>query len=327
MARNLARPCVAFGSRLHSTWQRLPWTHRGLGVLGSAAPLFLPQSQAIRQDSARSLPDTYWQKDEQHRVPLRRVLVTGGAGFLGSHLCQRLLADGHEVLCLDNFFISERRNIACLQLNKDFEFVRHDVTREFVCECDWIFNLACPPSPAHYQYNPIKTLKVSVLGTLNMLGLAKRTKARLLQASTSEVYGDPELSPQPETYWGNVSCTGCRSCYDEGKRAAETLCFDYMRTNQVEVRVARIFNTYGPGMHPYDGRVVSNFILQALRDEDITVYGTGHQTRSFCYVDDLIEGLVRLMEQDVHSGPINIGNPQQCTIPRARDAHHRTLWE
>jgi len=244
----------------------------------------------------------------------RRVLVTGGAGFLGSHLCRRLLKEGHEVMCLDNYFTSQRSSIADLQGHPRFELIRHDVTEPFFCECDFIYNLACPASPVHYQFNPIKTMKVSFLGTMNMLGLAKRVKARILQASTSEVYGDPEISPQTEEYWGHVNCTGVRSCYDEGKRAAETLCFDYLRSNDVDVRVIRIFNTYGPGMHPYDGRVVTNFIMQALQGEDITIYGDGSQTRSFCYVDDLIEGMVRMMGQEATNGPVNLGNPHEFTM-------------
>lgn len=244
----------------------------------------------------------------------KRILVTGGAGFLGSNLCRRLLADGHEVMCMDNYFTSQRDNIRDLIGNPRFELIRHDVTEAFYCEVDQIYNLACPASPPHYQFNPIKTLKVSVLGTMNMLGLAKRTKARILQASTSEVYGDPEISPQVEEYWGHVNCIGVRSCYDEGKRAAETLCFDYLRTNNVDIRVIRIFNTYGPGMHPYDGRVVTNFIMQALNNEDITIYGDGSQTRSFCYVDDQVEALIRLMNQEETNGPVNCGNPNEFTM-------------
>mmetsp|Transcript_71834 Transcript_71834/g.124574 ORF Transcript_71834/g.124574 Transcript_71834/m.124574 type:complete len:406 (-) Transcript_71834:81-1298(-) len=244
----------------------------------------------------------------------KRILVTGGAGFLGSHLCRRLLAEGHEVMCLDNYFTSERSNISDLLGHPRFELIRHDVTTPFYCECDWIFNMACPASPVHYQFNPIKTMKVSVLGTMNMLGLAKRVKARVLQASTSEIYGDPEISPQTEDYWGHVNCTGVRSCYDEGKRVAETLCFDYLRQNSLDVRVIRIFNTYGPGMHPYDGRVVSNFIIQALNNQDITIYGDGSQTRSFCFVDDLVDGIIRFMKQDGFHGPMNLGNPNEFTV-------------
>jgi len=232
---------------------------------------------------------------------------------LGSHLCARLLEQGHEVICLDNYFTSQRSNVRHLLSNPNFELVRHDVTEPFRAEVDQIYNLACPASPVHYQYNGIKTVKVSFLGALNMLGLAKRLKARLLQASTSEVYGDPEVSPQPESYWGHVNPYGVRACYDEGKRVAETLCFEYQRQNKVEVRVARIFNTYGPQMHPYDGRVVSNFIVQALNNENITVYGDGSQTRSFCYVDDNVEGLIRLMNSD-EDRPVNIGNPNEFTI-------------
>lgn len=243
-----------------------------------------------------------------------RVLVTGGAGFLGSHLCRRLVSEGHDVICMDNFFSSTRHQIADLVGKPNFEFVRHDVTEPFRCEVDQIFNLACPASPVHYQFNPIKTLKTSFMGAQNMLGLAKRVKARILQASTSEVYGDPNISPQPEEYWGNVNTIGVRSCYDEGKRVAETLFFDYHRQHDVDIRVIRIFNTYGPGMHPYDGRVVSNFIIQALNGEDITIYGDGSQTRSFCFVDDLIEGMLRLMNTDGITGPINVGNPNEFTI-------------
>jgi len=245
---------------------------------------------------------------------LHKVLVTGGAGFLGSHVCRRLVKEGHDVICLDNFFTSEKSNIADLIGKPNFELVRHDVTEPFQAEVDRIFNLACPASPVHYQYNPIKTMKVSFMGAMNMLGLAKRVKARILQSSTSEVYGDPNISPQPEEYWGHVNCIGVRSCYDEGKRAAETLFFDYHRQNNVDIRVARIFNTYGPGMHPYDGRVTSNFIMQAINDEDITIYGDGSQTRSFCFVDDLVDGLFKLMEQETTIGPINIGNPNEFTI-------------
>jgi UDP-glucuronate decarboxylase len=243
-----------------------------------------------------------------------RILVTGGAGFLGSHLCDRLLKDGHEVICLDNFFTGRKSNIAHLHGRPDFELVRHDVIDPFKFEVDQIYNLACPASPPHYQYNAIKTVKTSVMGAINCLGLAKRTKARVFQASTSEVYGDPAVHPQPESYWGNVNPIGIRSCYDEGKRVAETLFMDYHRQNQVDIRIVRIFNTYGPRMHPNDGRVVSNFIVQALKGEDITIYGDGTQTRSFCYVDDLIEGFVRLMNQNGVTGPINIGNPGEFTM-------------
>ena len=243
-----------------------------------------------------------------------RILVTGGAGFLGSHLCERLLKDGHEVVAIDNLFTGRKLNIAHLMGHPNFEFVRHDVIDPFKFEVDQIYNLACPASPPHYQYNPIKTIKTSVMGAINCLGLAKRTRARVFQASTSEVYGDPQVHPQPESYWGNVNPIGKRSCYDEGKRCAETLFFDYHRENKVDIRVIRIFNTYGPRMHEADGRVVSNFIVQALRGEDITIYGDGTQTRSFCYVDDLIEGFVRFMAQTETVGPLNLGNPGEFTM-------------
>ena len=243
-----------------------------------------------------------------------RILVTGGAGFLGSHLCDRLVADGHDVVCIDNLFTGSKANIAHLLTHPNFEFVRHDVIDPFKYEVDQIYNLACPASPPQYQYNPIKTIKTSVMGAINCLGLAKRLKARVFQASTSEVYGDPTVHPQPESYWGNVNPIGRRSCYDEGKRCAETLFFDYHRENKVDIRVVRIFNTYGPRMHPNDGRVVSNFIVQALQGENLTVYGDGRQTRSFCYVDDLIEGFVRLMKQEATVGPINLGNPGEFTM-------------
>ena len=243
-----------------------------------------------------------------------RILITGGAGFLGSHLCDRLIAQGHDVLCLDNFFTGRKKNIEHLLGHPRFELIRHDVIDPFKFEVDRIYNLACPASPPHYQYNPIKTTKTSVMGAINCLGLAKRVKARVFQASTSEVYGDPTVHPQPESYWGNVNPIGRRSCYDEGKRCAETLFFDYHRENGVDIRVVRIFNTYGPRMNPDDGRVVSNFIVQSLRGEDITVYGDGSQTRSFCYVDDLIEGFLRLMEQEKTVGPVNIGNPGEFTM-------------
>ncbi|MBI2815275.1 MAG: SDR family oxidoreductase [Opitutae bacterium] len=243
-----------------------------------------------------------------------RILITGGAGFLGSHLCDRLLASGHEVVCLDNLFTGSKDNITHLLAHPKFEFVRHDVIDPFKYEVDQIYNLACPASPPHYQYNPIKTTKTSVMGAINCLGLAKRVKARVFQASTSEVYGDPAVHPQPESYWGNVNPIGRRSCYDEGKRVAETLFFDYHRENKVDIRIVRIFNTYGPRMHPNDGRVVSNFIVQALKGEPITIYGDGTQTRSFCYVDDLIEGFVRLMNQTATVGPINLGNPGEFTM-------------
>ncbi len=243
-----------------------------------------------------------------------RILVTGGAGFLGSHLCDRLIADGHDVVALDNLFTGRKINIEHLFGNPRFEFLRHDVTDPFKLEVDQIYNLACPASPPHYQFNPIKTTKTSVMGAINCLGLAKRVKARVFQASTSEVYGDPSVHPQPESYWGNVNPIGRRSCYDEGKRCAETLFFDYHRENKVDIRVIRIFNTYGPRMHENDGRVVSNFIVQALRGEDLTIYGDGSQTRSFCYVDDLIEGFVRFMVQTQTVGPMNLGNPGEFTM-------------
>jgi UDP-glucuronate decarboxylase len=243
-----------------------------------------------------------------------RILITGGAGFLGSHLCDRLLGEGHEVICLDNFFTGRKVNVAHLRGHPHFELVRHDVIDPFKFEVDQIYNFACPASPPHYQFNPIKTTKTSVMGAINCLGLAKRVKARVFQASTSEVYGDPQVHPQPETYWGNVNPIGKRSCYDEGKRCAETLFFDYHRENRVDIRVVRIFNTYGPRMNPDDGRVVSNFIVQALRGQDLTVYGDGTQTRSFCYVDDLLEGCLRLMNQTETVGPVNIGNPGEFTM-------------
>lgn len=243
-----------------------------------------------------------------------RVLVTGGAGFIGSFLCERLLADGHEVVCLDNFFTGRKSNVAHLRDNDRFELVRHDVTEPILVEVDQIYNLACPASPVHYQYNPVKTVKTSVMGMIHMLGLAKRVRARILQASTSEVYGDPKVHPQTEDYWGHVNPIGPRACYDEGKRVAETLCFDYHRQNGVDIRVVRIFNTYGPRMLANDGRVVSNFVVQALSGEPITLYGDGLQTRSFCYVDDLVEGFVRMMDQDDTVGPVNLGNPAEFTI-------------
>jgi UDP-glucuronate decarboxylase len=249
------------------------------------------------------------------KLPVEKLLVTGGAGFLGSHLCERLLAAGHDVLCVDNFFTGGKANIAHLLKQPRFELMRHDVTFPLYVEVDEIYNLACPASPMHYQFDPVQTTKTSVHGAINMLGLAKRVKARILQASTSEVYGDPEIHPQSEHYWGRVNPVGLRSCYDEGKRCAETLFFDYWRQHSVRIKVARIFNTYGPRMLPNDGRVVSNFIVQALKGEDITVYGDGQQTRSFCYVDDLIEALILLMDTaDDFTGPINIGNPREFTI-------------
>ena len=245
----------------------------------------------------------------------KRVLVTGGAGFLGSHLCERLVEAGHDVLCVDNFFTGTRRNISHLLDNRRFELLRHDVTFPLYVEVDEIFNLACPASPVHYQFDPVQTTKTSVMGVINMLGLAKRVKAKLLQASTSEVYGDPSVHPQPEEYWGNVNPVGLRSCYDEGKRCAETLVFDYVRQHKLAAKVIRIFNTYGPRMHPNDGRVVSNFVVQALTGKDITLYGDGSQTRSFCYVDDLVEGMIRMMATGRETtGPINFGNPNEFTI-------------
>ena len=244
----------------------------------------------------------------------KRILVTGGAGFLGSHLCDRLLRDGHDVLCVDNFFTGQKSNIEHLIPHPRFELMRHDVTFPLFVEVDEIYNLACPASPIHYQHDPVQTTKTSVHGAINMLGLAKRLQAKIFQASTSEVYGDPAVHPQTEGYWGHVNPIGIRACYDEGKRCAETLFFDYHRQHQLKIRVARIFNTYGPRMHPNDGRVVSNFVMQALRNEPITIYGEGNQTRSFCYVDDLIAGCVRLMDHDTLTGPVNLGNPHEFTI-------------
>ncbi|HIF68646.1 MAG TPA: SDR family oxidoreductase [Deltaproteobacteria bacterium] len=244
----------------------------------------------------------------------KRTLVTGGAGFLGSFLCERLLTAGHEVIALDNFFTGSKQNIDHLFGNSNFELIRHDVVEPILIEVDWIFNLACPASPVHYQYNPVKTVKTSVMGAINMLGLAKRVRARILQASTSEVYGDPEVHPQTEDYWGSVNPIGPRSCYDEGKRVAETLVMDYHRQNQVDVKIIRIFNTYGPRMHPNDGRVVSNFIVAALNNDPITLFGDGSQTRSFCYVDDLIEGILRMMQSEDFIGPVNLGNPGEFTV-------------
>jgi len=260
----------------------------------------------------------------------KRILITGGAGFIGSHLCERFINDGHEVICLDNYFTGNKENVSHLMNHHRFELIRHDITEPILMEADWILNLACPASPIHYQYNPVKTIKVNVLGALNMLGLAKRVKARILQASTSEIYGDPDVHPQKEEYWGNVNPVGKRSCYDEGKRVAETLFFDYMRQNKVDTKVVRIFNTYGPRMRSDDGRVVSNFIVQALKNEPITMYGDGSQTRSFCYIDDMIEGLIRMMDYETgeytrepdytkqylsgYPGPINLGNPHEVSI-------------
>ncbi|MCS7238146.1 MAG: SDR family oxidoreductase [Thermoguttaceae bacterium] len=246
---------------------------------------------------------------------VKRILVTGGAGFLGSHLCERLVEMGHDVICLDNFFTSQKSNVAHLLDKPNFELIRHDITLPIYLEVDEIYNLACPAAPGHYQYNPIKTMKTSVLGAINVLGMAKRCRARVLQASTSEVYGDPEVHPQPETYRGAVNPIGPRACYDEGKRAAETLFMDYHRMNGVDIRIVRIFNTYGPRMHPFDGRVISNFIRQALREEPLTVYGDGTQTRSFCYRDDVVEGMIRMMEnEEGFIGPVNLGNPEEFTI-------------
>jgi UDP-glucuronate decarboxylase len=252
--------------------------------------------------------------EERFMAEIKRILITGGAGFLGSHLCERLVAAGHDVICLDNFFTSQKSNVAHLLGAPNFEVIRHDITLPIFLEVDQVYNLACPAAPGHYQFNPIKTIKTSVMGAINVLGMAKRCGARILQASTSEVYGDPEVHPQPESYRGNVNPIGPRACYDEGKRAAETLFMDYHRMNQVDVRIVRIFNTYGPRMHPYDGRVVSNFIRQALTGQDITIFGDGSQTRSFCYRDDLVEGIMRLMQSDQFVGPINIGNPGEFTI-------------
>ncbi|MEO6097983.1 MAG: UDP-glucuronic acid decarboxylase family protein [Fibrobacteria bacterium] len=245
---------------------------------------------------------------------MKRILVTGGAGFLGSHLCERLVEAGHDVVCMDNYFTGAKKNVEHLRSRGNFELIRHDVTMPIFLEVDQIYNLACPASPVHYQYNPVKTIKTSVMGAINMLGLAKRIKARVLQASTSEVYGDPVVHPQKEEYWGHVNPIGIRSCYDEGKRVAETLFFDYKRQNKVDIRVIRIFNTYGPKMHPFDGRVVSNFIVQALQGKDISIYGDGSQTRSFCYVSDLLDGMVRLMDHPTLTGPVNVGNPNEFTI-------------
>lgn len=248
-------------------------------------------------------------------LSFKRVLVTGGAGFLGSYLCDRLVAQGHDVICLDNLFTSQKSNVAHLLQKPNFEFIRHDIVHPIFLEVDEIYNFACPASPPHYQFNPVKTLKTSVIGAINVLGLAKRTKAKILQASTSEVYGEPQVNPQPESYWGNVNPIGIRSCYDEGKRCAETLFFDYQRDERVNIRVIRIFNTYGPRMHPYDGRVVTNFIIQAITGQDITIYGDGSQTRSFCYVDDLIDGIMAMMNgPDSFAGPVNLGNPGEFTI-------------
>jgi len=257
---------------------------------------------------------------------MKRILVTGGAGFLGSHVCERLVAQGHDVLCVDNFYTGNKRNVATLLGNPSFELLRHDVCFPLYVEVDEIYNLACPASPIHYQFDPVQTTKTSVHGAINMLGLAKRVKAKILQASTSEVYGDPQVHPQPESYWGSVNPIGIRSCYDEGKRCAETLFFDYWRQHKLQIKVVRIFNTYGPRMHPNDGRVVSNFIVQALRGDDITIYGDGQQTRSFCYVDDLVEAMIRTMNTgDEFTGPVNIGNPQEFTIRELAEAVLRLI--
>lgn len=246
---------------------------------------------------------------------MKKILVTGGAGFLGSHLCERLLNEGNDVVCLDNYFTGQKRNVVHLMDHPYFELIRHDVTMPFFIEVDEIYNLACPASPIHYQYNPIKTVKTSVMGAVNMLGLAKRIRAKILQASTSEVYGDPKIHPQTEDYWGHVNPIGIRACYDEGKRCAETLFVNYNKQNNVKTKIIRIFNTYGPRMHPNDGRVVSNFIVQALKNQDITIYGDGSQTRSFCYCEDLIDGMIRMMNsRDEFTGPVNIGNPNEFTI-------------
>ena len=266
-------------------------------------------------DSHTTVSEDNLLNPEPYNTNMKRILITGGAGFIGSHLCERLLQEGNEVLCLDNYFTGAKRNITHLLENPYFELIRHDVTTPFYVEVDEIYNLACPASPIHYQYNPIKTVKTSVMGAINMLGLAKRIKAKILQASTSEVYGDPTIHPQPESYWGNVNPIGSRSCYDEGKRCAETLFKDYHQQNGVRIKIVRIFNTYGPRMHPNDGRVVSNFIVQALQKKEITIYGDGRQTRSFQYVDDLLEGIVRMMQTgDDVTGPINLGNPKEFTI-------------
>ena len=245
---------------------------------------------------------------------MKTILVTGGAGFIGSHLCDRLIEQGNEVICVDNFFTGQRRNIVHLLQHPNFELLRHDIVQPLFLEVDQIYNLACPASPIHYQYNPIKTIKTSTVGMVNILGLAKRVGARILQASTSEVYGDPQVHPQPEEYWGNVNPIGPRSCYDEGKRVAESLCMDYHRQNKVEIRIARIFNTYGPRMHPQDGRVVSNFVTQALQKKPLVIYGDGAQTRSFCYIDDLVQGLILLMNNETTTGPLNLGNPHEISM-------------
>jgi UDP-glucuronate decarboxylase len=259
-------------------------------------------------------PWQYFSPDKTERKTMKKILVTGGAGFIGSHLCETLLQEGNDVVCLDNYYTGSKDNILHLRENPRFEILRHDIINPIVLEVDQIYNLACPASPIHYQFNPVKTVKTNVMGALNMLGLAKRVKARILQASTSEVYGDPAVHPQKETYWGNVHCIGPRACYDEGKRVAETLMMDYHRQHRVEIRIVRIFNTYGPRMALDDGRVVSNFIIQALRGEPLTVYGDGQQTRSFCYISDMVRGVKAMMEQETFSGPVNLGNPREFTI-------------
>ncbi len=287
------------------------WLHIFLPIRAYFNPVFV----FLRRHKASNCLYNHAPKHQKwERKMTKRILITGGAGFLGSHLCERLVNEGHDVICLDNYFTGQKGNVVHLMDHKNFELLRHDITFPIFLEVDHVYNLACPASPIHYQYNAVKTIKTNVLGAIHVLGLAKRVKARVLQASTSEVYGDPDVHPQPESYWGNVNCNGVRSCYDEGKRVAETLFFDYHRMNSVDIRIARIFNTYGPKMHPNDGRVVSNFIVQALKGQDITIYGEGNQTRSFCYVDDLISGLILLMNNDSVIGPINIGNPGEFTI-------------
>lgn len=287
----------------------------GAGLSAGRNPAMEGRDSAIGRKASGSFSRIFGFERLEKGKPMKRILVTGGSGFIGSHLCERLLEEGNEVLCIDNFFTGRKKNIVHLLSNPYFELVRHDVIQPYYAEVDEIYNLACPASPIHYQLNPIKTVKTSVMGAINMLGLAKRVRAKLLQASTSEVYGDPKVHPQVESYWGNVNPIGMRSCYDEGKRCAETLCMDYHRQNGVRVKIVRIFNTYGPRMFLQDGRVVSNFIVQALQGKDITVYGDGSQTRSFQYVDDLIEGMLRLMAKpDDFTGPVNIGNPGEYTI-------------
>ncbi|MBM4088882.1 MAG: SDR family oxidoreductase [Planctomycetes bacterium] len=281
-----------------------------LAVVDGLAGAYPGLSVGDRQREARF----WWWRRRFILGKIQRILITGGAGFLGSHLCERMVDEGHDVICLDNFFTSQKSNVEHLLGRPNFELIRHDITMPVWLEVDQVYNLACPAAPGHYQFNPIKTVKTSVLGAINVLGMAKRCRARILQASTSEVYGDPEVHPQDESYRGNVNPIGPRACYDEGKRAAETLFMDYHRMNGVDIRIARIFNTYGPRMHPFDGRVVSNFIRQALAGQDITVFGDGEQTRSFCYRDDLVEGLIRLMNQTDVAGPVNLGNPDEFTV-------------